>query len=166
MYAIRNWLMGGMAVLSLTGIPDGSLAGNLPDTVDLDSMANLYEKVKFSHANHVMFVNDCAACHHHTTGTPVRDPDCARCHRKSEAVPVVACKRCHEARPFSAAALRERNKAAYHLDRLGLKGAYHQNCTECHNKMGGPTGCQDCHKRKKSGDAIQERGKTTRKLTG
>jgi hypothetical protein len=37
---------------------------------------------------------------------------------------------------------------------LGLKGAYHLNCTGCHTKMGGPTGCLDCHPRTKKGDAF------------
>ncbi len=155
MYAFRDLFIGGIAVLSMAAIPAGSIAKGMPDTVDLDSMVNLYEKVEFNHANHVMFVNDCAVCHHQTTGTPVRDPNCSRCHSKTEAGPIVACRKCHDARPFSAAALKGRNKSAYHMDRLGLKGAYHQNCTPCHSKMGGPTGCQDCHKRKKTGDAIQ-----------
>lgn len=158
MYAVRNWLIGGVAILVMTISPVDSRAKNIPDSIDLGSLANLYEKVVFNHARHIEVVKDCAECHHHTTGTLVQDADCVRCHKNSGATPVVACKGCHEAQPFSAAALRDKNKTAYHTDKLSLKGAYHQSCTGCHAKMGGPTGCQDCHARNKQGDAFYSAG--------
>lgn len=158
MYAVRNWLIGGIAILTLTLAPADSRAKSIPDSIKLDSLVNLYERVDFNHAKHITIVKDCAECHHHTTGTLVQDADCVRCHKNSGATPVVACKGCHAAQPFSAAALREKNRTAYHMDKLGLKGAYHQNCTGCHSKMGGPTGCQDCHARKKQGDAFYSAG--------
>ena len=154
MYAARNWLMGGMAILALNAVPSGAGAKGLPDTIELGSMASLYEKVKFDHAGHIKLIKDCAECHHHTTGTLVHDPVCARCHKNSGATTVVACKGCHEAEPFSAAAIRGKSSTAYHTDRLGLKGAYHQNCTGCHEREGGPTGCRDCHARRKNGDVF------------
>jgi len=158
MYAVRNWLIGGIAILAMTMVPADSRAKSIPDSIKLDSLVNLYERVDFNHAKHITIVKDCAECHHHTTGTLVQDADCVRCHKNSGATPVVACKGCHAAQPFSAAALREKNRTAYHMDKLGLKGAYHQNCTGCHSKMGGPTGCQDCHARKKQGDAFYSAG--------
>jgi hypothetical protein len=145
-------------MLALIASPADSRAKDIPDSIDLGSLANLYGKVKFNHAKHIMLVKDCAECHHHTTGTLVQDADCVRCHKNSGATAVVACKGCHEAQPFSAAALREKSKTAYHTDRLGLKGAYHQSCTGCHRRMGGPTGCQDCHARNKRGDAFYSAG--------
>jgi hypothetical protein len=158
MYAVRNWLFGGVFMLVLIASPAGSRAKEIPDSISLGSLANLYEKVDFNHAKHIMLVKDCAECHHHTTGTLTQNPDCVRCHKNSGATAVVACKDCHKAQPFSGAALREKSKTAYHDDILGLKGAYHQNCTGCHRRMGGPTGCQDCHVRNKKGDAFYSAG--------
>lgn len=131
---------------------------NMPDTVDLDSIKKLYGKVSFNHALHVTVADDCSRCHHHTTGTEVKNPKCASCHKNSGATTVVDCKGCHAAQPFSAAVVRSKKKNAYHIDTLGLKGAYHQNCTGCHREMGGPTGCLDCHARNKKGDAFYHSG--------
>ena len=123
-------------------------------------MVQLYEKVDFNHSKHVTVVKDCAECHHHTTGTLIEDPNCVRCHQNSGATAVVSCKGCHKAQPFSAEALREKGKntKTYHIDKVGLKAAYHQSCMGCHAKAGGPTGCQDCHVRKKTGDAFYNAG--------
>ncbi|MGA7828457.1 MAG: cytochrome c3 family protein [Geobacteraceae bacterium] len=150
----------GMAMFVLLALPSGVLAKNMnmPDTVELDSIENLYGKVPFNHSQHVTIAGDCSVCHHHTTGTPVTNPDCARCHKNSGATTVVSCKGCHAAQPFSAAVMRKKNKNAYHIDTLGLKGAYHQCCTGCHRVMGGPTGCQDCHALNKKGAAFYDAG--------
>ena len=158
MYAVRNWLIGGFVMLSLTTAPAASRAGNVPDSINLDSLAQLYEKVKFNHAGHIMLVKDCAECHHHTTGTLVEDANCVRCHKNSSATTVVACKGCHTVQTFTAEALRGKNRNTYHMDKLSLKGAYHQNCMGCHDKMGGPTGCQECHALKKAGQAFYNTG--------
>jgi hypothetical protein len=158
MYAVRNWLIGGVAVLAMTMSPAGTRAQNIPDSIELGSLANNYDKVTFNHAKHIEIVMDCAECHHHTTGTLAQNPNCVRCHKNSGATANVACRSCHLAQPFSAAALREKSKTAYHNDIPGLKGAYHLSCSGCHQKMGGPTGCQDCHKRNKKGDAFFNSG--------
>jgi hypothetical protein len=42
----------------------------------------------------------------------------------------------------------------FHTDTPGLKAAYHWNCVNCHEDMGGPTECQDCHARTPEGDAF------------
>ena len=110
MYAVRNWLIGGIAILAMTMAPADSRAKSIPDSIKLDSLVNLYERVDFNHAKHITIVKDCAECHHHTTGTLVQDADCVRCHKNSGATPVVACKGCHAAQPFSAAALREKTE--------------------------------------------------------
>ena len=47
---------------------------------------------------------------------------CGRCHTESREETVVACRDCHARDPFSAAALRDQNQAAYHIDKPGLKG--------------------------------------------
>ena len=163
MYAVRNWLIGGVLMMALIAAPAAGRAGNTPDSINLDSLGQLYENVKFNHQKHIMLVKDCEQCHHHTTGTLVQDKNCVRCHKNSGATAVVACRGCHAAQTFTAAALREKNKNAYHMDKLSLKGAYHQGCMGCHTKTGGPTGCQDCHALKKTGEAFYNAGENAPK---
>lgn len=156
MEVFRNWLCGGIITVMLAALPPDCRGADLPDTITLGSLARLYEKVTFNHAKHIVLVKDCAVCHHHTTGTLVEDSNCVRCHRNSSETKVVACRGCHLAQPFSAQALREKeaNTHLYHLDRPGLKGAYHLSCMGCHEKAGGPTDCLSCHKRTVDGNAL------------
>ena len=163
MYAVRNWLIGGVLMMALTTAPADSRANAMPDSINLDSLVQLYEKVQFNHTKHIMLVKDCADCHHHTTGTLVQDANCVRCHKNSGATKVAACRGCHSAQTFSAEALRQKDNHTYHMDKLSLKGAYHQNCMGCHSKMGGPTGCQDCHALKKAGEAFYNAGENAPK---
>ncbi len=158
MNAVRSWLIWGIALVALTVCPVGSWAKATPDTLELDALVNLYGKVHFNHAKHIELVKDCADCHHHTAGTLTQNPSCVKCHKNSGATASVACRSCHFVQPFSAAALRQKDRKAYHNDIMGLKGAYHQACTGCHERMGGPTGCQDCHTRAKKGDAFYSAG--------
>ena len=79
MYAVRNWLIGGVLMMALTTAPADSRANAMPDSINLDSLVQLYEKVQFNHTKHIMLVKDCAECHHHTTGTLVQDTNCVRC---------------------------------------------------------------------------------------
>jgi hypothetical protein len=99
---------------------------DIPETITLDSISQVYGPVKFSHAQHADIAGDCAKCHHHSAkgSTP-------------------ACGECHE------------SIIVYHYDvakrnpNLGLKGAYHGQCMGCHKKMeSGPMGCTDCHEKK------------------
>lgn len=160
MHAVRNWCIGGGILFALSVAAPECRGTNMPDSIALDSLVQLYEKVYFDHAKHIRLIKDCAGCHHHTTGTQVNNANCVRCHRNSNETKTVACKGCHAAKPFSAEALREksRNSNLYHLDKPGLTGAYHQSCLGCHARMGGPTGCQDCHLRKEEGDALYNTG--------
>jgi hypothetical protein len=162
MYSVRSWLIALGIMLALTMAPQDSRAKAMPDAIALDSMVQLFEKVNFNHAKHIGLVKDCAECHHHTTGTLVEDPNCVRCHKNSGATAVVACRGCHSAQPFSARTVNENTaKTLYHNDKPGLKGAYHQSCLGCHAKSGGPTGCEDCHRRNRTGDALYDAGEFT-----
>lgn len=128
-----------------------------PDAVKLDTLADLYEPVEFDHSMHVdMVEGKCATCHHHTTGEAPVETRCKECHRAGEPADVVACRDCHPVLRFSAEYLHEmdENPQRYHLDKPGLKGAYHRKCLGCHQENGGPTGCQDCHARTKAGDIM------------
>jgi hypothetical protein len=132
-----------------------------PDMVEIDILAQLYEPVAFDHLMHVDAAEgNCATCHHHTTGTPVEDENCIKCHANSGEADEVACQGCHAAKRFDADYLKkiEEDNTLYHVDRMGLKGAYHTKCMNCHNEMGAPTGCQDCHARTEAGDKVFHAG--------
>lgn len=158
----RKTFLSVVALLGLScALPYQSLADG-PDTVELDSLADLYEAVSFDHAAHVdLTEGDCATCHHHTTGVPTKDENCIRCHSNSGEADVVACRDCHAKNRFSAEYLAklESSPNLFHVDKPGLKGAYHQLCLGCHTEMEAPNGCQDCHARTDAGDAIFHAGK-------
>ena len=131
---------------------------SVPDSITLNTQSKMYEPFSFNHTAHIQVMNECSYCHHHTTGTLDQDSNCIRCHRNSGETKVVACRGCHLPDPFSAAAIRAKDPKAYHNDKPSLKAAMHRNCIDCHEKMKGPIGCQDCHRRTKEGDALYNSG--------
>ena len=151
-------LIFGALVLSLSAsYPMAAFSVSAPDTITLNQNGKAFQPFTFNHAKHIELIKECSDCHHHTTGTLVLDPNCVRCHRNSSPTAVVSCKGCHSSAPFSPETLAEKREAKqrYHLDKMGLKGAMHQNCLGCHTKQGaGPVGCQDCHKRSPAGDLL------------
>lgn len=152
------WLTSVVVILLLVVVTGTSLGLTVPDTFTLNDPGKLYEPFKFNHAKHVQLLMECSNCHHHTTGTLEQDANCVRCHRNSGETKMVSCKGCHLADPFTAAAMKEKNPKAYHLDKPSLKAAMHRNCIGCHEKMKGPVGCRDCHRRSKEGDAFYNSG--------
>jgi len=161
MHAGKQQMMAviGAVMLLVSGVCSGA---GIPDRITINSIQKYYEAVSFDHAAHITTLKDCGLCHHHTTGAQVTNPNCARCHKNSSAQAVVSCKGCHEAEPFTSATLnkeKQQNPPLYHLDKPGLKGAYHLGCIGCHQKMSGPTDCQDCHARNDDGDALFRSGK-------
>lgn len=159
----KKIITGGLALLALILLnvqPSHAMEG--PDTASLESLTDLFEAVSFNHAMHVDVVaNDCAVCHHHTTGTKVTDERCARCHKNSGAANSAACRDCHSANPFSAENLQKNGDSSllFHTDKPGLKGAYHRKCLGCHKEMGAPSECENCHKRTEKGNAFYRSGK-------
>jgi len=141
--------------------------GQGPAEIKLDRLVNLFDAVTFDHASHVEIAGDCATCHHHTTGDGAGGERCGRCHAQSPKSADVACQSCHEADPFSAAQLEreESDRYQYHIDKPGLKAAYHWNCLGCHEESGGPMGCEDCHARNKTGEAFYHSGAFAPKAT-
>ncbi len=152
----RGVIAGGL-VLSLAVL---SQAGPMPDVVELASLAQFYDRVEFDHALHVDVADGCSTCHHHTTGGAAEREPCTTCHDGSQAAATVVCKDCHYRDPFSPEhiVLAETGDQWFHVDKPGLKGAYHQNCLGCHQETGAPTGCQDCHARNAAGDALFRAG--------
>ena len=145
-------------ITALAFIVVGSLAtaADMPDQVSIDSMSEMFEGVEFDHTMHTELGEDCSVCHHHATGTGTADPRCVSCHANSDEVADVSCSACHVADPFSAENLSQQSEEIYqfHIDRPGLKAAYHWSCLGCHEEMDGPTECVDCHSRTPKGDAF------------
>ena len=147
----------GAATFAITLAPwVAGAAESLPDVVVLDRIVKFYDSVEFDHAGHLDLADGCASCHHHTTGSAPESESCATCHREGEPTATVQCADCHAADPFTAEylAAQESGPQWFHVDKPGLKGAYHRSCLGCHQKVGGPTGCQDCHSRTAAGDVL------------
>ncbi len=93
----------------------------VPDSMLLDALAKDYEPVPFNHKAHADMAGmamGCATCHHH-----------------SEAgVPPPACITCHDPRVKGTDPRMP-----------GLKGAYHQQCLNCHREWMDESACSICH---------------------
>jgi hypothetical protein len=161
MRGIRKHLPGGLLAVALVLIATvGWAVPDAPDSVQLDSLSRYFAGVEFDHAMHNSFAEDCATCHHHTTGSAPLKQECALCHSAGHEAADISCNACHVQETFSAEYLREKSLDInrYHTDKLGLKGAYHQACMGCHQEMGGPLGCEECHDRNQQGDAFYHAG--------
>lgn len=143
-------------------IPLTGLARNLdpPGTVILDKLVHLYSAAEFDHEYHTEIADDCTWCHHHSVGIPNTDERCFKCHNSDDVLDSVSCGSCHAVQPFSAQYLKvkEAERDIYHMDKPGLKAAYHFKCLNCHLEMGGPEGCEDCHERTEEGNAFYRSG--------
>ena len=149
----------GMLLLSAILVVNCYAMDSYPEEINIDTLAELYEGVVFDHGLHVMMTEGCAACHHHTTGTPVLDPACAKCHANEEPLATVACQDCHSREPVTAGSVREaKPDYLYHDDKPDLKGAYHLSCVGCHQEMGAPVGCVDCHAKTEAGHKFYRSG--------
>jgi hypothetical protein len=157
---LTHLLLGMLLCGLLFAVNSSAATDQGPDQVKLDRLVNLFDGVNFDHAAHVEIAGDCATCHHHTTGGGATGERCERCHAQSPKSAEVACHSCHVAEPFTAAQLEQKasDRYQYHVDKPGLKAAYHWNCLGCHEDSGGPTGCEDCHARNATGEAFYHSG--------
>jgi hypothetical protein len=130
----------------LTGISsagDTTAMGDVPKVLLLESLSEVYEPVRFDHAEHVSAAGGCEECHHQHRSMKVQS--CSECHRIDPSffkknVKPGTLKPCGECHPVSD---RPGNKG-----RLELKAAYHQACFRCHKEevAGKPKGCTGiCH---------------------
>ena len=94
-----------------------------PDVVVLpkeEGAASHYAAVTYSHRWHAEMAEmsgGCVICHHYNPPGGI-----------------LACRDCHAS---------ERKRA--NIGRPDLRGAYHQQCMDCHRKWGHETGCTSCH---------------------
>jgi hypothetical protein len=127
-----------------TRVPDMIAMDQIPETVTIKALANEYDAVILPHRKIVEklaqgvqgsrlaanFHNDpttlCQGCHHHSPAS-VKPPQCGSCHGRSS--------------------------EAHNLTRPGLMAAYHQQCIQCHDKMGlekpASRDCTACHVKRK-----------------
>lgn len=146
-------------VLLLLMAAGGFAMDDFPEEIEVAALANLFEAVSFDHSLHVELTESCSQCHHHTTGTPVVDEYCAKCHSGDEEMDSVSCQDCHSADSQSAAQMNQTaHDYRFHDDQPNLKAAYHLNCLGCHEEMGGPTGCEDCHAKTVAGNKFYHSG--------
>lgn len=92
-----------------------------PSIVILDELARDYLPVPFDHEGHARMSGmgtGCATCHHHTLPGE-RPPACITCHDPSV--------------------------EGTDPHKPGLKGAYHQQCLNCHREWIDETACEICH---------------------
>lgn len=164
MERLPKYLFGALLVTLMCFSPLHNIAaaGDGPDEVEIDALAQLYEPVYFDHLMHEEVADgNCSVCHHHTLGTPpVENENCMRCHANSTEADEVSCQGCHAGNRFEAEYLNriDADNTLYHRDKVGLKAAYHLRCMGCHEEMGAPNGCQDCHARTDAGDKFFHAG--------
>jgi hypothetical protein len=106
------------------GIEDITHSYFLLESPIIKQTEDLYGPVRFKHSKHAAQLKDCALCHHY------RPLD-------AQARETTRCSACHQ--------------EAFRADqpeRLGLKAAFHQQCSGCHEEMQqGPTDCLGCHRK-------------------
>lgn len=111
-----------------------------PASVTIDRLEKHYEPVVFSHGIHAdmsQISGGCIQCHHYSTNNEIRP--CADCHSDER--------------------LRD------DISVPDLKGAYHQQCMDCHREWSHETECASCHalKNSKSNVASVQKGYTKHK---
>lgn len=136
--------------------PEGYANLYMLDNEILNTATDFYEPVRFTHRTHdVVTEGNCGVCHHRFSmdeedriGEDVKEfhmdfevrianAPCGSCH-DMEDIYVQKCSTCHWL-----------PGEADDLNRLGLKGAYHQQCIGCHegqpNIQKAPVDCLSCH---------------------
>lgn len=101
----------------------------VPTLIVLNKIEDVYAAVPYDHRGHARMAamgDGCATCHHHSP---------------SGRLPP-ACDRCHDPR-----------SSGTDIQKPGLKGAYHQQCLNCHRDWIDETACKVCHVRKDSDTA-------------
>lgn len=104
--------------LTIGGLADRYEPARMPHRRILDVLGRDIEASRLAVAFHGTADRLCQGCHHHSPEGEL-PPHCGHCHGE----------------PFQ----------AENLQAPGLYGAYHRQCLGCHEAMGKPTGCTECH---------------------
>lgn len=117
-------------------------ADEAPDIFVIDTLSRIYEPTVFTHRLHAEMA--------------FMSGGCASCHHFNPPGKILACADCHEAKILRT-----------DLSKPGLKGAYHQQCLNCHREWSHSTNCIVCHAEKGqegTGDKSEFRGKAHQKI--
>ncbi len=109
----------------------------VPDTVVLGELVNLYQPVPFDHKSHAQMTEmseGCITCHHRPPTTQSVHAVPSDAHDQSDSDRIPACKSCHEIAA---------EQANIHMPTL--KGAYHRQCLNCHREWANEKSCTACH---------------------
>ena len=134
-----------------------------PDVVLMDQLTKiegLYEPVPFDHKGHAHMAQiqgGCTLCHHRSPEDPETRVAAAAVSGgtkdQAEASKHPACRTCHDVK-------RTDNRVP------GLKGAYHQQCLNCHREWTGDNNCVICHKPLNGSTLTQIRTPTPEEILG
>jgi hypothetical protein len=111
-----------------------------PDVVVIEELEDRYTPVIFSHKLHAQMsemTGGCLGCHHYNTLGPI-----------------LSCNECHS---------KERKREDVRAP--DLKGAYHQQCLDCHRQWSHQTECVSCHQEKREGKSLNITEITSELLT-
>jgi hypothetical protein len=98
-----------------------------PDTVIMNELEDIYAPVVFNHKAHARmmpFEGQCSICHHY----------------QEDMEEIKSCRECHTV-----------ELQISEPSRIGLKGAYHRQCLNCHEEWDHERSCEVCHEKKNSG---------------
>ena len=96
-------------------------ATNVKAIVKIDTLSRLYQASIFKHKLHAEM-------------SAFSEGGCASCHHNNPSGEMVPCIECHEP------AIQREN-----LEIIGLKGAYHGQCLNCHRSWSHENDCRKCH---------------------
>lgn len=110
-------------IIILTIITSGFLFTNelfsIEDEVLLPKTGHRKPQILFSHRAHTEdYGAECKECHHEIKEGDQEYKKCSACHKERDQGHVI-----------------------------NLKGAFHQQCHDCHRKTSGPKACGRCHKK-------------------
>ena len=104
-------------------LPEYHLTEEGPGVVEIDVLSKQYGPVVFSHKAHAQMSEMSGGCYN--------------CHHYNTAKPILNCKDCHSI-------TRKRED----ISKPDLKGAYHQQCLNCHMQWNHKPDCNSCHQLK------------------
>ncbi len=124
----------------------GIYAGTCPDIIPMKSEIIKKHRmgiVQFTHGKHLTAKPDghgiaCGECHHDKDHKPLNN--------LKPGDKVQKCTECHN-KPGKASPKTFKKPTKKDLEKYYV--AIHANCINCHKANGGPTGCKDCHPKKK-----------------
>lgn len=148
-----------VAILAVAAIAvAGAVAADgPPKKLVIKKLVNLYGPADFDHEMHVSAADGCKSCHHKPFGKPMA---CSECHEEKmdrgdfdhEAHwEFDSCDSCHQVKSTRELACSTCHKVPFDekkLEVIGLKGALHGQCMDCHEKNGADNSCTACHARK------------------